>query len=81
MREKDFFRTLLLGLSILGIFLTLLIVAGTRVESLAELCGGPESGCAQVDASPYSSLFGIPLTWLGFLSYGVLILLLFFHES
>lgn len=81
MREKDFFRTLLLGLSILGILLTLFIAVGTRVESLAELCGGPESGCAQVEASPYSSLFGVPLTWLGLLSYGILIFLLLFWKS
>lgn len=31
------------------------------------------TGCAQVDASPYSEIFGVPLSALGLLSYGAIL--------
>ena len=33
------------------------------------------SGCAQVDASPYSTLLGIPVSLLGLMGYGLILLL------
>lgn len=77
MKFKNPVKALLLGFSIIGIFLTVFIEAGTRIESLKELCGGATSGCSQVEESPYSSVFGVPLTLLGFMSYVGLVIFLY----
>src|SRR5690348_12697726 len=38
-------------------------------ESTAQVCGGPESGCDQVNRSAYANFAGVPLAAIGMVFY------------
>ncbi|MBI5814161.1 MAG: thioredoxin domain-containing protein [Nitrospinae bacterium] len=37
--------------------------------AIMELCGGTQSGCADVASTPFAKLFGVPVTYWGLLTY------------
>ncbi|MFQ5432155.1 MAG: thioredoxin domain-containing protein [Nitrospinota bacterium] len=57
---------LLIGAGIVVCILTELEKISPAVRAL---CGGDESGCVEVGNSPFSTFYGVPLGYLGLLSY------------
>ncbi len=52
-----------------GVGLTLFIEASHIWPQLAEMCGVGGGGCADIDATPYAKIFGIPTAWWGMVAY------------
>lgn len=65
-------RWLIAGIALVG-------ALGTALLTINKLTGGagacPTEGCEQVFASPYATVFGLPLTLFGFLAYGTMLTL------
>ena len=68
-------KTLLLALSLLGLFDSLYLLWVYTSPSRPMVCLG--SGCDEVRASAYAHLFGLPLPAFGVASYAILALLIF----
>lgn len=69
------------GLAGLGLVVSAWLTILHYIGPQAAFC--PQgSGCAQVDASPYSTLLGVPVAILGMLGYGLILLLVLWpHPS
>ncbi len=70
-------KLIILGLSLLGLFVSLYLLWEYTSPSIPMVCFG--GGCDVVRASSYSHLLGIPLPVFGVLMYAFLALLLFVH--
>jgi len=66
---------LVLGLALLGTTLTGYLTATHYLQTQPLFCTGQGTGCDLVLHSEYATLAGVPLTALGFLTYGILALL------
>jgi uncharacterized membrane protein len=57
------------SLLVAGVVVCALTELEKMLPSLEAMCGGPSGGCATVRKSTFSTLFGIPLGYLGIVAY------------
>jgi protein-disulfide isomerase len=65
---------LLTAVVLFGMGLTVFIELSHYSPRLAAVCGVDGGGCADINATPYAKIFGVPTAAWGFLAYGVTLL-------
>ena len=74
-------KTLLYVVAGFGVALTIVTELSHHYTWIMELCGGDSSGCADVQSTPYSRIFGVSVAYWGLLSYVAFLFMLVYFPA